>query len=263
MIGYIGDFLVEDGVVKRYIGVGGELVIPEEVKEIGDSAFINCAAVTSAELPEGIEVIRCAAFSWRTGLLKVKLPHSLRVIEEGAFEGCGSLVDVNIPEGVREIHVAAFHGCQALESIRIPTSLEIYEDFIEENCSTAILAPGRVLADILDMYKIHAAHGFALMSIKGEEISESLRREYMEFIMLHEEKFSKRALKSKPLLQFMMAEELLDADRFEQMLSHAIEEKDFELTASLLDYQGRLLTTEKRQQRLQQQEDELGELWEF
>ena len=39
--------------------------------------------------------------------------------------------------------------------------------------------------------------------------------------------------------------------------------KDFELTASLLDYQGRLLTTEKRQQRLQQQEDELGELWEF
>ena len=263
MIGYIGDFLVEDGVVKRYIGVGGELVIPEGVKEIGDSAFINCAAVTSAELPEGIEIIRTAAFSWRTGLLRVKLPHSLRIIEEGAFEGCSSLAAVEIPEGVREIHVAAFHGCQQLESIRIPLSLEIYEDFIEENCSTAIIAPGRALADILDMYKIHAAHGFALRAARGEQIAEDVRREYVEFIKLHEEKLCNRAMKSRALLQFLMSEELVDAARLEKMLSQAIESNDFELTASLLDYQGRLLTAEKRLQRMQQQENELSELWEF
>ena len=33
---YVGDFLVEDAVMKRYIGVGGDIVIPwENVKRIG------------------------------------------------------------------------------------------------------------------------------------------------------------------------------------------------------------------------------------
>ena len=33
------DFVIENGVLKEYHGPGGDVVIPEEVKEIGEKAF--------------------------------------------------------------------------------------------------------------------------------------------------------------------------------------------------------------------------------
>lgn len=34
-MGNANDFVIENGVLKKYNGVGGNVVIPEEVKEIG------------------------------------------------------------------------------------------------------------------------------------------------------------------------------------------------------------------------------------
>ena len=256
---YVGDFLVEDAVMKRYIGVGGDIVIPDCVKEIGESSFLNCNAVTSAVLPEGVEKISYAAFSWRTGLLSIELPHSLRHIEEGAFEGCTGIKNIVIPEGVRQIDVAAFYGCENLESIQIPHSLESYEDFIEANSMCAIIAPDIALGDIPEKYRIHAVHGLAYC----EQENADIRAEYMEYIRANTAPLCRRAEKSMPLLQFLMREELIDFDSLEAMLSKAIEKKDFELTASLLDYQGKIMRPEKLRQRAQQEKAELDELWEF
>ncbi len=256
---YIGDFLVEDGVMKRYIGVGGDVTIPDCVKEIGESSFLSCIAVTSVVLPESVEIIRYAAFSYRTGILSVTLPHSLRVIEEGAFEGCTGITKVCIPEGVKQIDVAAFYSCDNIEYIEIPKSLESYEDFLEENSLTAIRAPGIPLSHIPEKYRIHAVHGLAYY----EERDENIKAEYMDFVRANTMALCRRAERSKALLLFLMREELIDCDNLERMLAKAIEQKDFEMTASLLDYQGKIMTAEKLRQRIQREEEKLDELWEF
>ena len=36
------DFVIENGVLKKYVGSGGDVVIPEEVTAIGNGAFSGC-----------------------------------------------------------------------------------------------------------------------------------------------------------------------------------------------------------------------------
>ena len=33
------DFIIEDGVLEKYVGPGGDVTIPDSVTSIGDSAF--------------------------------------------------------------------------------------------------------------------------------------------------------------------------------------------------------------------------------
>ena len=256
---YVGDFLIEDGVIKTYIGVGGDVVVPDCVKEVGESSFLRCNAVETIVLPEGVEIIQYAAFAYRTALISISMPRSLRIIGEGAFEGCTSLKKINIPEGVKQIDVAAFYSCENLEYIEIPKSLENYEDFLEEASLTAIRAPGIPLRNIPEKYKVHAVHGFTYY----KEQDESIRAEYMDYVRANNEALCRRAEKCSMLLLFMMEEELIELECLEKMLAKAIEKKDFELTASLLDYQGKLMTAEKLQQRAEKEKEALDELWEF
>lgn len=257
---YIGDFLVDNGVMKRYIGIGGEITIPDGVAEIGESSFINCSGVTGVMMQEGVEIIRNAAFSWRTGLVNLSLPHSLRVIEEGAFEGCAGLKHLLIPEGVREIHCAAFYGCHGMETVEIPKSLEIYEDFLEENSKTAIMAPEISLRDIPGVYKIHAAHGYAWLTAEGREMSEEIEAEYSEYIRQNKKRLYGIAMGSMPLMQYLMKEELIGREDVEKMVTQASESNDFDLTASLLNY---LSTIMGKEQPKREDEKLIDELWEF
>lgn len=70
-------FEVRDGVLIRYTGHGGTVVVPEGVTEIGKRAFEGCSTVTD-----------------------VVLPQSLRAIGDYAFRSCRFLKYPAIPEGV-------------------------------------------------------------------------------------------------------------------------------------------------------------------
>lgn len=56
------DFIIENGVLTKYVGPGGEVVIPDGVTSIGDSAFSYCIALTSVTIPEGVTSIGGWAF---------------------------------------------------------------------------------------------------------------------------------------------------------------------------------------------------------
>ena len=51
------DFVIENGVLKKYTGNAGSLDIPEEVRIIGESAFEGCKDLTCVEIHEGLEEI--------------------------------------------------------------------------------------------------------------------------------------------------------------------------------------------------------------
>ena len=46
------DFIIENGVLKKYKGPGGAVVVPEGVTSIGKGAFSDCRSMTSVSLPE-------------------------------------------------------------------------------------------------------------------------------------------------------------------------------------------------------------------
>ncbi len=59
-----GDFEVSpDGVLAKYRGAGGDVVIPEGVTGIGDYAFSFCESMTGVTIPDSVTSIGKSAFS--------------------------------------------------------------------------------------------------------------------------------------------------------------------------------------------------------
>ncbi len=73
------DFVIENSVLTKYQGLGGDVTIPEGVTEIACNAFEGCDNVTSVVIPEGVISIG-----------------------DAAFYGCSGLTEMTLPEGVKE-----------------------------------------------------------------------------------------------------------------------------------------------------------------
>ena len=112
------DFIIENGVLTKYVGPGGDVVIPEGVTEIGNMAFAGCS-IKNVEIPDGVVYIGRNAF-YQSGIESVKIPQSVTMLDAEAFCNCGNLNNVLLPERVEQISGSAFKGCSALKSIVIP-----------------------------------------------------------------------------------------------------------------------------------------------
>lgn len=92
-----GEWIMEQNIIKGYIGREKSLEIPEGVTEIGDGAFAGCDF-----------------------LEEIRFPRSLQVVGERAFENCTALREVNLPYGVCSVGHYAFRGCTGLERVAFP-----------------------------------------------------------------------------------------------------------------------------------------------
>ena len=92
---------------------------------IGESAFQNCANLTSVTLPENLQFIEDSAF-YCSGLTSIILPDSVSEIGDSAFQNCASLTSVNLTADsqLSSIGADAFYGCFNLASITLPDSLQ-------------------------------------------------------------------------------------------------------------------------------------------
>lgn len=146
----LGDLAIVNGILLRYQGSGGHVVIPDGVTCIEghmnwtylfDGAFSGCTGVTSVDIPDSVTVIGAGAFMDCTGLTSVDIPSSVTEIGCCAFLGCTSLTGVTIPNGVTYLGetaqmIGVFTGCSSLTNVTIPSSVTYIGMFVFDGCTS-------------------------------------------------------------------------------------------------------------------------------
>ena len=84
-----------------------ELLIPDGVTSINESAFQTCNSLTSLSLPDSVTEIGEYAFFDCDNLRSVSIPNSVTKIGAAAFN-CWNLSDITIPDSVVEIEDSLF-----------------------------------------------------------------------------------------------------------------------------------------------------------
>jgi hypothetical protein len=139
------EFVVIGGKLFTYNGDGGNVVIPENVTELGDGVFAAQKTITSITFPAGLKTIGYNAFSWST-IQTIALPEGLTTILSDAFGYCRSLTKVILPNSVTTLDSYAFLGCESLTSIALPTGLTSIEYYSFKDCTSlaSVSIPGNV-----------------------------------------------------------------------------------------------------------------------
>jgi hypothetical protein len=106
----------------------------EQLREIGDGAFQNCANLADVDWPENLEAIGALAFA-RSGLQTAYLPDSVRTLGAEAFGGCEQLEYADIPGGVEELPENLFKGCTNLYRVELNDGLRRIGGGVFVDCS--------------------------------------------------------------------------------------------------------------------------------
>lgn len=120
------EFEIEGDVLKKYIGKGGKVIIPDGIKTIGKDSFRDNGDITEVIIPNGVEQIEFGAFFNVSNLKKVSIPRSVKEIGAWAF-GKTSLSEVSLPEGIQKLSQGTFGSCGELKKVDLPSSLKIIE----------------------------------------------------------------------------------------------------------------------------------------
>ena len=98
-----------------------DVILPEMLEEIGDSAFRYITGPVSVTIPDSVKKIEGYAFAAGT-VAEVKFGSGLTSIGEHAFDRC-RLVSLILPEGVVDVAPNAFDDNRHLSVILAPTAL--------------------------------------------------------------------------------------------------------------------------------------------
>ncbi|MCI8910602.1 MAG: leucine-rich repeat protein [Oscillibacter sp.] len=142
-------FIVDaEGVLTKYSGSGGHIVLPAGVKKVGYGAFDRCSTLSSVVIPEGVTYIGTNAFRNCVGLTKVSFPSTLEEIDSGAFGGCISLTALDLPDSVTSLgeQGSNFFGCTNLKQVTVGRGLTKLPYAAFGKCTSLLSAvvPGNV-----------------------------------------------------------------------------------------------------------------------
>ena len=144
----------------QYRDAIASVVLGDGVTTVGEEAFYDCGALSSAGMPDSLQSIGFYAFQGCTSLGSVSVPENVASIGPFAFRGCTSLSEIDVasgnmhysssdgilfdkngktlmgypagrmgssyivPDTVTSIEESAFYGCAHLASVTIPDSVE-------------------------------------------------------------------------------------------------------------------------------------------
>ena len=147
-----------------------KLTMGSHVKSIASEAFYNCAAMTTAQIPQNVTSIGASAFAEcqnlqtltfssrsqltsigqeafaNTALTKLTLPSTVTSIGTGAFKDCKYLTTLSLPENLMTINAQAFQNCIRLTNLTIPSNVKYIRDQAFQDCSgiTSLVIPDNV-----------------------------------------------------------------------------------------------------------------------
>lgn len=101
-----------------------EVVLPDSIVELGNTAFKNCVSLENIDL-SGIREIGNNTFEGCTSLASVDLS-SVNTIGNYAFKGCTALTEVYIPDSVVDMGTSVFLDCDNLQSLTVSDGNSAY-----------------------------------------------------------------------------------------------------------------------------------------
>ena len=127
-LSYAGDLYLNGNLVT-------ELVVPNGVISIGNSAFEGCTSLTMVTIPDSVTSIGQAAFSNCTGLTSIEIPNGVISVGMSAFSSCTKLTSVTIPDSITNISNGTFLSCTNLAVVAIPDSITNIGGVAFYNCN--------------------------------------------------------------------------------------------------------------------------------
>lgn len=116
------------------IQFGWDSVIPE-------TAFMDCNALQSIYIPNGIKSIGKEAFFGCENLKEVSIPGSVQEIASYAFHSCSNLEKVYVADGVQTIGDYVFERCENLHNVYIPASVRVISSTAFRYCNLTTAGP--------------------------------------------------------------------------------------------------------------------------
>ena len=131
------NFVIENGVLKKYNGWQTFVEIPDTVTSIGDEAFKNNTSMVSVSIPDSVKSIGDSAFYGCTSLLGVVIPDSVEKTGRCAFQKCSKLASAYLPVNEKFTYMNAymFESCTSLKKIEIPDNVISMGPDMFENCT--------------------------------------------------------------------------------------------------------------------------------
>lgn len=117
------EFEIKAGKLIKYIGEKQEVVIPDSVTEIGDSAFEGLN-IKSVSIPDSVTRIGRNAFKGCPQLKTITIPKNVVDVAAWAFAFSG-LTSVYIDSSVSTIGAGAFEFCSELQDVKVSGSTKI------------------------------------------------------------------------------------------------------------------------------------------
>ena len=108
------------------------VIISDNVRKIGKSAFEKCSKLSSVTFGKNVETIGTLAFAECENLTTLKFNDNLKNIGQNAFANSG-IEKIEFNEGLKSIGDGAFLRCRKIDSIELPSTLEEIGEFAFAN----------------------------------------------------------------------------------------------------------------------------------
>ena len=235
------DFIIEDGVLKKYVGEGGDVIIPEGVISISEDAFGGCKKLINITIPDSVVSIGCGAFCGFHSLNEItlsgaikKLEHSDAIMWPLTFTDCPNVKKVVVTSRFCSNAVASMfqnHSKYALN----PKSLEILQ------------APMLALDEITQApFKKPAVIGFLEAVSTGFSPLEKIASSYHKYISSQRKKLYPSVVPNVAYLRYLLDQRLIPLEDIDICLKIATSERYPESATLLLKYKNSFSESERK-----------------